>query len=491
MMKKRSKKKKAVIAAFTVMATAAVLTSGGIPSINHNNSFANVLHASAETSILTEDKYKEDLAYSIGIQAYAYGIPLVDWKATYQKQTNSINGPTTFNQIYHLRTLADDKNKRIVSPNNDTLYSPAPMDFSKGKGAYYLEVPDMGGRYFVVQFIDIYDNTFKNITMEEAKHGGKYMVVGPNWKGKKPNGVHLIKAPTNNIVIGTRILVKNNEDLPAIHALQDQIKIYPVDPKDNNEVYYHDDSPKITNDDYQDATKYFTWMTKLMQQNLPPKADSAILLSMENIGIDLKHGFHPEKLDPAILRGLQRAVNDAHDIVVNYQFDHGINTNGWNYSLQGGQFGQDYLIRAGLSKNFLGLNLPTETIYPTTMVDSDGNKLDSTNKYVLHFDKNNIPSIINNEITKGFWSLSMYDKDRFFTTNAINRFSIGDRTEGLKFNPDGSLDIYIQKDAPIGHESNWLPTPQDGPFSLLLRLYKPTELVQEGKYVIPGVKKVQ
>jgi len=56
-------------------------------------------------------------------------------------------------------------------------------------------------------------------------------------------------------------------------------------------------------------------------------------------------------------------------------------------------------------------------------------------------------------------------------TNPINRYAIGDRTPGLKYNADGSLDIYIQYENPgKDKESNWLPAPADDKFSLLLRL---------------------
>ena len=56
----------------------------------------------------------------------------------------------------------------------------------------------------------------------------------------------------------------------------------------------------------------------------------------------------------------------------------------------------------------------------------------------------------------------------------IDRYSIGDRTEGLKYGEDGSLTVYIQKDSPgADRESNWLPA-HDGPFSFTMRIEKTT-----------------
>ena len=73
--------------------------------------------------------------------------------------------------------------------------------------------------------------------------------------------------------------------------------------------------------------------------------------------------------------------------------------------------------------------------------------------------------------------------------NDINRFAIGDR-DALKFNADGSLDIYIQNKNPgTDKESNWLPAPK-GPFNLLMRLYYPKTAILDGSWAPPPVKKV-
>src|SRR5271170_1553389 len=82
-------------------------------------------------------------------------------------------------------------------------------------------------------------------------------------------------------------------------------------------------------------------------------------------------------------------------------------------------------------------------------------------------------------------SITMYDKDGFQAPNPINRFAIGDRDK-LKFNTDGSLDIYVQADSPgADKESNWLPAPKDAPFQPTMRLYSPRPEVLDGAWAPP------
>ena len=143
-------------------------------------------------------------------------------------------------------------------------------------------------------------------------------------------------------------------------------------------------------------------------------------------------------------------------------------------------------MRAFVTAIGLGANRPQDAVYPTFAEGRRRQAYDGANKYVMHFPKGQLPP------ARGFWSLTMYDANYFFVANPINRYSISAR-QNLKANPDGSVDLYIQKDSPgPDKESNWLPAPA-GKFQLMLRLYWPNERspsILDGSWKPPAVKKV-
>ena len=82
----------------------------------------------------------------------------------------------------------------------------------------------------------------------------------------------------------------------------------------------------------------------------------------------------------------------------------------------------------------------------------------------------------------------MYDGDYFFVENALGRYTLSAR-DTLKFNGDGSLDLYLQRYPPgADKESNWLPAPE-GKFILMLRFYWPKASLINGTWKIPPVKR--
>ncbi|HEU0169914.1 MAG TPA: DUF1214 domain-containing protein, partial [Acidimicrobiales bacterium] len=85
----------------------------------------------------------------------------------------------------------------------------------------------------------------------------------------------------------------------------------------------------------------------------------------------------------------------------------------------------------------------------------------------------------------GFWSLTVYDRDLFLVENELGRYSIGDRTPGLRRDADGSLPITIGHQRP-GDTSNWLPAPS-GPCYLALRAYEGHAAVVDARWFPPDL----
>jgi hypothetical protein len=87
-----------------------------------------------------------------------------------------------------------------------------------------------------------------------------------------------------------------------------------------------------------------------------------------------------------------------------------------------------------------------------------------------------------------FWSVTLYDAEGYQVANGLNRFAVSSWMP-FKYDPDGSLDLYIQNASPDGDkEANWLPAPK-GPFNLTMRLYAPMSDTLTGKWNPPAVMK--
>lgn len=157
--------------------------------------------------------------------------------------------------------------------------------------------------------------------------------------------------------------------------------------------------------------------------------------------------------------------------------------NGWSTTVKAGQPGNGILLRAAFARTLPAVNVVQEAAYWTTTKDSAGQTLRGQHEYVLQFPAGQLPP------NDAFWSLTMTDVVGYMVKNPIDRYSVGSRS-GLVPNAVGSIDIYIQRAAPAGHESNWLPAPA-GNFKLMLRAYLPGRAILDGEYHVPPVKRVR
>lgn len=436
----------------------------------------------------------EDEAYAIGVEAYTYAFPMVLMEMTRRVATNVAEPDhrhAPMNRFAHMRAYPDASFRDVVRPNADTLYSL--LWFDVGREPLIVTLPDTGGRYHVVPIMDMWTDVFATLgSRTTGTAGGPVALVGPHWKGALPKGMRTIVSPTEIGWIIGRIQTNGADDYANVHKMQAGFAAAPlsawgkphaptparIDPA------VDDKTPPVDQVAALKPDAFFALFADLMKHNPPHASDYAILLRMERVGIVPGQGFDLSRADPAVQRGLSRAATDAWQRIVQRRRGLTLTPNGWvalGNAL--GVYGNDYLQRAFIGFAGLGALPPEEAIYPMAPLDGDRKPLTGASRYVLHFGKDELPP------ADAFWSLTMYGADQFFAANSLNRFAIGDRDK-LAYNPDGSLDLYIQHETPgADRQANWLPAPA-GPFSMNLRLYLPRREATDGRWIPPPVRRV-
>ena len=437
----------------------------------------------------------DDLA-ALAADAYVYGFPLVfdlqEVGGFTRAGMGSSLDPAPFNSFSHASKLAGPQD-RFVSINNDTIYSIAQVDVSGGP--VLLRVPDTAGRYYVLQFVDAWTNNFAYVGRRATgTAAGSFLLVPPGWKSEAPDGPPVIEFPTNVGTIVGRWACDGPADLDAVRVLQSGLSLEPygtpTPPKglpalaavpaelaffEQMRTWMQAFPPSETDRAYQQR---FTPLGLL--EPVSPYADGPPGLAR---ALTTGAGAAKQKLEAALTAGgLAPVVNGW--MLTFHMFDYNEDQLGpgtiddpvWKI----GDRNTSYLARALAARGGLWGNHGYEAAYPMTYTDADGDQLDGHHRYTMRFDQE--PPV------DAFWSITMYDlPDFYLVANPIDRYSIGDRTPGLRRDRDGSLTIVIQHEPPAD-TSNWLPAPA-APFRPLMRLYQPRAAVLDGTYKIPPITK--
>lgn len=442
-------------------------------------------------------KVSPEEARQIAAEAFIYTYPLVLMDITRRVSINfeadARPGFGPMNQFAHMRAFPPGSFREVVRPNFDTLYSVAWLDLTKEP--VIISAPDTQGRYYMLPMLDMWSDVIavpgKRTSGTQAAH---FAVTGPGWEGELPEGVTHLTSPTPFVWIIGRTQTNGPKDYAAVHKVQDGYKVTmlsdwgrkprAVEAKIDPDVDMK--TPPLLQVNNMPAKRYFGYAAELMKVNPPHMSDGSILLRMQRIGLEPGRSFNldglPAELQKAVAEGAQQALSTMQALADSK----GGARNGWVSPTSGiGVYGNEYLFRAVIAMIGLGANPAEDAIYPNSAVDAEGKALMGGQRYVMHFAKADLPPV------DAFWSLTLYDGDGFPVTNAMERYAIGDR-DALTFNPDGSLDLYIQPDSPgKDKESNWLPSPEAGAIALTMRLYWPRRAALTGEWIPPAIQHVK
>ena len=448
--------------------------------------------AEATKSTLTPQQ-----VYALAREAYLYAYPIVSMDVTARQATNvpdaeSVNLRAPFNQFASARAYPRADEKDVVRFNFDTLYSFAWLDLAKEP--IILTVPDTGNRYYLLPMLDMWTDVFAVVgTRTTGNRAGNYALVAPGWTGNLPDGITRITAPTSVIWILGRTKTDGPADYAEVHRVQDGYRLTPLShwgkeyqpPKGvATDPSIDSKTPPLVQVDRLDGVSVLARLAALLGEHPPHANDYPMLLRLRRLGIEPGKPFDHSKLDAETTAMINKAAQDALGGIQAAWERTGRVVNGWTLQNDNiGTYGTSYLKRTIVAKGGLGANLPEDAVYPTAAFDGERRPLRGDSKYVLHFDKGQLPP------ADAFWSITMYDMDGFQVPNEIGRFALSSHDK-LAFNADGSLDLYVQAGRPAkDRESNWLPAPE-GRFQPTMRLYSPRAEVLDGTWAPPPLTKV-
>jgi hypothetical protein len=466
---------------------------------------------------LANENYVKALAHVI----YYWGYPAVDTFGRTSAWELMKAGPGATlglfpgapkNHMGYLDDYMPPAQRKVVTPNNDTIYGVGLADLNAESVVIQTPADVPQGHYWTIQIVDLFTTVTHQLGSTSGTPGGKFLLVGPNWKGKQPDGfIDVLRSPTNVAgVFGRSFAARTPAAKATARAVLNQIGMVPLGEDKPGRLAFDCEAsarnavfpPGLTADMIAadpdllrgrpvDARTFWDDLKEALDANPIVGPDDAAMAEQARTLFALRESapWWRALLDREAL------VADA-ELHESARYDQlGVDSgNGWQRQENGGVWGTDWFGRAQAAVVYIFVNKYSEAIYFVRATDAKGALLHGRYRYTMTFPKNELPPV--DRSRGGFWSLTMYDKDYYMTATSPNgRHNIGtvnlDANE-LKFAADGSLTLHLSHEQPVDADAraNWLPAPDDN-FALLTRTYVPTAPLVEGSYQLPNVQRMK
>ncbi len=444
----------------------------------------------------------DDIDYKIMVQratqAAIWGMPAAGM-IDFEKATKRDLGGDVNDVIYVSKPFVSRHG--FLTANNVTPYAWGSL--STVDGPLVVEVPPANDKvgYFGT-IVNTWDVPLIDVgtTGHDKGKGAKYLILPPGYKGEVPNGYVPVQSDSINQGFSFRPVMKDGATFDDTTAYAKQLKIYYLKDVANPPLTRHIDAyPKKYGSLPTYDLSFFQDIYDVISREPVRPQDKAMMGLLAEIGIEKGKPFDPT---PDQKRAMLEGIKLAYASMQSYFTTEGKamlpwwkdkNWYMWNFAEGQAEAGFPYVDdekilidqRAGGSYfwiTYLPKNLGGGTFYLTGLKDSDGNFYDGKSTYRLRVPKDT-PA-------KDFWSVIVYSMATKGFVEGVDRVGISSRDKDtLKFNNDGSVDVYFAPKPPKGWESNWIPTGED--FFLLFRLYGPDKPLFEKTWVLDDLEKVK
>lgn len=432
----------------------------------------------------TQEALLESIDFQRGCQTYLWSLPLVamaQWQYAHNHQIGAENG-----QIVYFKEYMDKLGG--LTFNATTPYVISIIDLNQGP--WVLELPKgemIGGA------IDFWQRSFA-----QFEPSGKYVISASDDACNIPTGFKSLKSPTMNVLLGFRIV--SEEPFQQTEMLN-ATKIYPLSEINNPKPRgWISPEGKSWQGCQPAGLDYWARLADIINRENIHERDRFFMAMLKPLGIEKEHKFNPNEyqkriLTQAALVGEAMAkANDFHnDRIKESIYMEGSN---WEYATTcpPNQRYEHYECLDGRAAWFYeavtngpdmhGHKTGKGQVYMAAYTDQAGAWLDGACNYKLH-----LPADVPVE---KFWSLTVYDvSSRALIHNEMNKADLSSRMN-LKYNPDGSVDLYIGPRKPSDESltDNWIQTSPGKSWFTYFRLYGPKKEFMTKEWILLDIKKI-
>jgi hypothetical protein len=234
-----------------------------------------------------------------------------------------------------------------------------------------IQAPDFGDRFWVYAMYDARTDQFAQIGKAYNTKPGFYLVAGPKWNGKVPEGiVAVVRSSTELANFVPRIFMDDTaEDRAAIQPLVNQIVSYPLAEFDGKmKVVDYSKLPSIgeaaSNSSgetkWVDPEKFFDVLPAVLDNVGPLPGEQALYANFRQL-------LAVAARDPEVKKVMVQAAVEADTMILPpfLQWEHNGTPagNNWNRSTNNAKFGFDYFDRLGTAKSNIFDNKPEDTVF--------------------------------------------------------------------------------------------------------------------------------
>ncbi len=393
-------------------------------------------------------------------------------------------GAVEAHQVVIFDKLMDSKSL-FLTANTSTLYVFPDLDL-KRDGPTVVEAPEglLGAAN------DGFFRFVENIT------GGKYLFLPPDYEGEVPEGYTVLRPKTYRLWVLLRKTPKSKktEDVAeAADFVTQNLRVYKLaDAANPPKMEWISVSGKEYNTIHSNDAEFYDHLNEVVQYESLGLLTPEIRGLFASIGIEKGKEFNPDDRMKAILKdGVAIANAQARAIVWYPRID--MNLSGvqiypdtgsaWNMGFpernvhfngkDGATMNTDARVSfhypyTGVTPEMATPREGTGSDYGIAYLDGDKKPFDGSKTYTIKLPPD--APIAN------FWAVTIYDpQTRSMLQTDQKNAGIDSLQDGLRYNKDGSIDIYFAPEPPPGYKSNWVQTIPGKSWFTILRMYSPLE----------------